>query len=213
MSLEAKYASPNIRKSNNRGKNISGKSQELDRNVFGIFMASQNESKLGKNKIVAMECESDDNEILINKRVRKRIVGNVKDDRTGSMMPVVLEQMVDGTKSKKTGRKVSHMSSMSKRIQSVLELELKLKTQMESSEDDLDSNLDKHRVLLVQNVSEKKKVDVVAKKLQKANRKEIPNKKEVRSEQKENDIPMVAKGVPTPKGKPGKSVHILDEQI
>ena len=112
MSLEAKYASPNIRKSNNRGKNISGKSQELDRNVFGIFMASQNESKLGKNKMVAMECESDDNEILINKRVRKRIVGNVKDDRTGSMMPVVLEQMVDGTKSKRTGRKVSHMSSM-----------------------------------------------------------------------------------------------------
>ena len=107
MSLEAKYASPNIRKSNNRGKNISGKSQELDRNVFGIFMASQNESKLGKNKMVAMECESDDNEILINKRVRKRIVGNVKDDRTGSMMPVVLEQMVDGTKSKRQAEKLA----------------------------------------------------------------------------------------------------------
>ena len=46
------------------------------------------------------------------KVVRNQIVGNVKDDRTGSMMPVVLEQMVDGTKSKKTGRHVSHMPNM-----------------------------------------------------------------------------------------------------
>ena len=62
--------------------------------------------------MAAMECKSDDEEILINKRVRKQIVGNVKDDRTGSMMPVILEQMVDETKSKKTGRKASHMLGM-----------------------------------------------------------------------------------------------------
>ena len=66
-------------------------------------------------------------------------------------------------------------------------------------------------MLLVQNGSEKKKIDDIARKLQKANRKEISHKKEVRVEQKENDIPVVEKGVPTPKGKPGKSVHILDE--
>ena len=51
-------------------------------------MASKNESKSGKNKMAAMEHKSDDDEILINKRVMKH---NAKDDRTGSMMPVVLE--------------------------------------------------------------------------------------------------------------------------
>ena len=66
--------------------------------------------------------------------------------------------------------------------------------------------------MLIQNGSEKKRVDAVTKKLQKANKK-ISRKKEVRVEQKENDIPVVAKGVPTPKGKPGKSVCILDKQI
>ena len=159
---------------------------------------------------------------------------NVKDDRTGSMMPVILEHIVDGTKSKKTGRRVSHMPDMagdgtsvlglsrenqnntehnvvgktkksrtlrsqnkkhaakidsdleivaemsgdsdgqkfekiknSKQNESGLELELNLKTRVESSEDDLDSDLDKHRVLLVQNGSEKKKIDAVAKKITK----------------------------------------------
>ena len=124
MSVEAKYASPNTRKSNNRGENISDKSQELDRNMFGKFMASHNESESGKNKMVAMEHKSDDNEILLNKRVRKQIVGNIKDDRTGSMMPVVLEQMVDGTKSKRTGRKVNHMPSMAGDGANILDLSM-----------------------------------------------------------------------------------------
>ena len=160
------------------------------------------------------------------------------------MMPVILEQMVDVTKSKKTGRKVSYMPSMawnganvldlsmentsntkhnvvgkskknttqrsqnkretakvvsdleivtemssysdgqkfekiknSKQTESDLELELNLKTRVESSEDDLDSDLDKRRVLLVQNVLEKKKVDAIVKKLQKANKKETSSRK------------------------------------
>ena len=96
----------------------------------------------------------------------------------------------------------------SKQIETGLELELNLKTRAESSKDDLDSDLDKCRVLLIQNGSEKKRVDVIANKLQKANKKEKSHKKEVRVEQKENDIPVPAKGVPTPKGKPSKSVCI-----
>ena len=93
------------------------------------------------------------------------------------------------------GRKFNKCKK-SKQIESDLELELNLKTQVESSEDDLDS--DKRKVLLVQNVSEKKKVEAIAKKLEKTNKKEVSNKKKVRVEQKENNIPVVMKGVPTP---------------
>ena len=64
-----------------------------------------------------------------------------------------------------------------KQNESGLELELNLKTRVESSEEDLDSELDKCRVLLVQNGSEKKKVDAVTRKLQKANKKEMSHKK------------------------------------
>ena len=117
MSKEAKYATPNTRKTNNRGENLSGKPQDSERNVFSNFMVSHNNSKLGKNNMVHMEHKSDDEEILINKRDRKQIVGNVKDDRTGSMMPVILEHMVDGTKSKRTGRRVSHMPGMAGMVQ------------------------------------------------------------------------------------------------
>ena len=67
MSVEAKYASPNTRKTNNRGENLSGKPQDIERNVFSKFMASHNNSKLGKNNMADMECKSDDEEILINK--------------------------------------------------------------------------------------------------------------------------------------------------
>ena len=108
--MEAKYPSPNTRKTNNRGETLSGKPQDLDKNVFGKFTANHKKSELWENKTAVMECKSDNNEI--NKRVSKQIVGNIKDDRTSSMMPVLLEQMVDGTKSKKTGRKVSHMTGM-----------------------------------------------------------------------------------------------------
>ena len=92
MSVEAKYASPNMRKANNRGETLSGKSKDIERNVLGKFMASHKNSKFGENKMAATKHESDDNEILINKRVRKEIVGNVKDDRTGSTIPVILNR-------------------------------------------------------------------------------------------------------------------------
>ena len=67
MSIEAKYATPNTRKTNNRVENSSGKPQDSDGNVFSKFMASHNNSKLGKNNMADMECESDNEEILINK--------------------------------------------------------------------------------------------------------------------------------------------------
>ena len=97
MSLEAKYATPNTRKTNNKGKTLSGKPQDIERNVFGKFMASHKNSQLGENKMAAIECRSDDDEIIINQRVRKQTVGNIKDDSTGSMMQVLLKQMVEGT--------------------------------------------------------------------------------------------------------------------
>ena len=66
MPMEAKYASPNTRKTNNKGETVSGKPQDLERTVFSKFIASHKNSKLEENKMAAMECESDDNEILIN---------------------------------------------------------------------------------------------------------------------------------------------------
>ena len=63
--MEAKYASPNIRKTNNRGENLSGKPEDLERNAFSKFMTSHKNSKMGENKMAAIECKSDDNEILI----------------------------------------------------------------------------------------------------------------------------------------------------
>ena len=78
--------------------------------------------------MASVECNNDDDEIVINKRIRKQIVGNVKDHRTGSMMPVVLEEMVDGTKSKKTGKKVSHKPSMARDGANMLDLSVENNT-------------------------------------------------------------------------------------
>ena len=65
-------------------------------------MLVKEDVEIKENKMVSLEQETDDSEIIINKRLHRQIVGNVKDDRLGSMMPVVLEQMVDRTKSKVT---------------------------------------------------------------------------------------------------------------
>ena len=105
MLIDDKNASASKCKSINKGENKTGSSFEHDRNVFNKFMADQNSSKSEEFKMVALECNKCDEEIILTRRVRKQIIINVKDDRTGSMMPVVLEEMVDGTMSKKTGRK------------------------------------------------------------------------------------------------------------
>lgn len=79
-------------------------------------MATQKISDNVENNMAAMERNNDDDEIAINKRVQKQIVGNVKDDRTGSMMPVVLEEMVDGTQNPKRQAKKSAISQAWSRI-------------------------------------------------------------------------------------------------
>ena len=156
MSIEAKYASPKTRNTNNSSENLSGKPQDLERNVFGKFTASQSNSKLGKNKMAAMKCESDNEEIPRNKRVRKQIVGNVKDDRTGSMMPVILEQMVDGTKSKKTDRKVSNMLGMAGAGTNVLDLSMESQN---NTEHNVVGKMKKGRTQRSQNKKQAAKID------------------------------------------------------
>ena len=49
-------------------------------------------AEIDKNKMASLECGTDDEAVVLNKRVCRQIVANVKDDRTGSMMPVVLEK-------------------------------------------------------------------------------------------------------------------------
>ena len=62
--------------------------------------------------MASLECESENHELnKENKVVRRQIISTIADSRTGSMMPVVLEMMVDGTKSKRSGKKL-HMPNM-----------------------------------------------------------------------------------------------------
>ena len=84
---------------------------------------------------------------------------------------------------------------------------------MESSEDNLDSDIDKRRVVLSQKNSERKMVEAVAKKIKGYNKRTSQRKNEVRVDTKENDVPVRAEFDQLPKGKPGKLVRILDEQI
>ena len=65
-----------------------------------------------RSKMASMERVFGNEEKFENKTVRRQIVANARDSRTGSMMPVVLEQIVDNTRSKIMGKKVCHMPSM-----------------------------------------------------------------------------------------------------
>ena len=70
------------------------------------------DSKTVKSNLASMECTLESGEGKGNKLVRRQIVANVQDNRMGSMMPVVLEQVVDNTKSKLTGKRITHMPNM-----------------------------------------------------------------------------------------------------
>ena len=83
-------------------------------------------------------------------------MGNVKDDRTGSMMPVILEHMVDGTKSKKTGRRVSHMPCMAGGGASVLGLS---RDDQNNTEHNVVDKTKKSRTLRSQNKKQAAKID------------------------------------------------------
>ena len=159
----------------------------------------------------------------------------MKNNKTGSMMPVVLEELVDGTRPKKLTKKIAHKPGMSgdggnildlsmdnklnvndtivsgkketrtlwsstkqkqKKIESDLKIveelsgdsdglkfnknvkvpkmELSLKTSIDSSKDDLDSNLDCCRVLVMKNGSEQKKVETITNKLKNVQKRENP---------------------------------------
>ena len=92
MSIEEKYVSPIAKKVKNKGEIATWSSQNTERNVFNKFMASIDDTELQQNKMVAMEHEFEDNEVVLNKQIRKQIIGRVRDNRTGSIMPVELEQ-------------------------------------------------------------------------------------------------------------------------
>ena len=229
MPVEEKYASPGVRKTNLRGEISSQNTMLLEKNTSSQLSSVKESAEVEGNNMVSLEHDNDNNEAIKNKVVHRQILGNVKDNKTGSMMLVVLEQMVDGTKSKMTGKKVSHMPSMvvdgvnvfnlsmdidnnqnsiiagktkktrSQRAQKKIvakvdsdleilawlsgdsdgqkfqkssmgyleqnvDLDMNLKTTVESSEDDLDSDLDKCRIILATNSLEKKRVETVIRK-------------------------------------------------
>ena len=53
-----------------------------------------------------------DDEIIFQKKIHSKYMGNVHDNQTGSMMPVYVQYEVDGTKDKTTGHHVSHTPDM-----------------------------------------------------------------------------------------------------
>ena len=250
------------------------KALEKDRNIFTDMLAKNIDSKSEEFKMAVMECGVIDPEITLNKRVRKQIIGNVKDKITGNVMPVVLEELVDGTKPKKSLKNFSHKPGMAgdggnaldlstevkqdindsvilgkretrilrsstkqkqRKIDSDLEIvdelsgdsdgvkfsknvkvprvELSLKTSIDSSEDDLDSDLDRHRVLIMKDNQEQKGIGSVSNKLKRIQKKDSKAKEVRVYRDKENKKEHKEIVDDAPKGKSGKSVKILDEQI
>ena len=93
-------------------------------------------------------------------------------------------------------------------------MELSLKTSIDSSKDDLDSDLDHCRVLVMKNGSEEIKMETIMNKLKKIQKKGKPQSNEVRVQhEKENFKDTEEIMANAPKGKPGKSGQILDDQI
>ena len=66
-----------------------------------------------KNKMAARAASViEDDEIIFQKHVQNTFLGSVHDHRTGSMMLVMLQTEIDGTKSKVTGFNVGHGNHM-----------------------------------------------------------------------------------------------------
>ena len=93
-------------------------------------------------------------------------------------------------------------------------MELSLKTSIDSSKDDLDSNLDRRRVLVMKNGPEQKNMDTITNKLKNIQKRgKTLNKKARAKQEKENSKEVVEAGAISLKGKSGRSIKILDEQI
>ena len=72
------------------------------------------------------------------------------------MMPVILEHVVDGTKSKKTGRKVSHMPSMAGDGANVLDLSMESQN---NTEHNIVGKMKQSRTQRSQNKKQATKID------------------------------------------------------
>ena len=108
MSIEEKYGVQTVKKSKKKGEGTHKPQVKCSRNVFDDVNLESNFGKNSISKMVVIDANDSDNEIIIQKTVQKQYLGQVQDEKTGSMMPVMYQLEFDGTKSKITGSRVSH---------------------------------------------------------------------------------------------------------
>ena len=107
MSIEEKYGVQTVKKLKKRGEGTH-KSQNKCRNVFDDVNLDSSFGKSSNSKMVPTDANDSDNEVLLQKMVQNYYMGQVHDEKTGSMMPVMYQLECDGTESKITGNHVSH---------------------------------------------------------------------------------------------------------
>ena len=116
LSFEEKYKSFSSKESGKKGE--GPKENKKKTNEHDNFQEMSNSDIEGirmpkKNKMAARSASSyEDDEVIFQKHVKNTYLGSVHDSETGSMMPVMLQTEIDGSKSKITGMKVSHGTHM-----------------------------------------------------------------------------------------------------
>ena len=113
LNTNDKMASASKGKLSNKVVGSQNNAEKHERNIFNDMMVDGTSSKFVESNMASMEREDADPEISLNKKVRKQIIGTVKDNKTGNIIPVVLEELVDGTKPKKISNKSAHKPGMS----------------------------------------------------------------------------------------------------
>ena len=110
LSVEEKYNAHTLKKSDRKCEGTGSNKNQKERNVFQDI-GSGIENKEGLKSNMATR-DTIDEEIIFQREIQKKYIGNLHDNQTGSMMPVYMQYEVDGTKSKISGRQVSHTPSM-----------------------------------------------------------------------------------------------------
>ena len=110
ISVDEKYNSHTLKKSGRKGEGTTSNKSIKERNIFQDVMANSESKEFSNSNMVAGDAIDD--EIIFQKEIHNKCMGNIHDNHTGSMMPVYMQYEVDGTKSKNTGRHVSHTPSM-----------------------------------------------------------------------------------------------------
>ena len=107
MSVEEKYTIQTVKSSKKRGEETHKTQSCKDRNVFENVVISSKFKNSTKSKMVAMDANNSDSEIILQKTVQNQYLGKIHDNKVDSMMLVMFQLEYDGTRSKLTGNHVA----------------------------------------------------------------------------------------------------------